>query len=120
MKCPVCRAPYRSTAPPSFTCRRCSADLTPLIQLHDRAIHHYRQAIALLQSANYAAAQQQVQQAIAFSHANADFHALDGQLQALTGQWEGAIAAWKRASQLDPKHPLANHCLSTLQQLAQS
>lgn len=119
MKCPVCRAPYRPSQDPKATsqlllCRRCGADLTPLIQLYDRAILHYRRAIAAKQTQDYTTAQAAIQQAIAL-HRHADFHALAGQLYALQGQFEGAIAAWKLAQSLDPNHSVASPCLSLMQ-----
>jgi len=134
MKCPVCRASYRPSAaqpgfaeaegrgqraggeePLTYPCRRCGADLTSLIQLHDRATYHYRKAIALFQSANYPAAQAELQRAIALHRTNADYYVLNGQLHALQGDFGGAIAAWKQAQSFDPKHPYAAQILTNLQ-----
>lgn len=117
MKCPVCRATYRPAHEASL-CRRCGADLSPLIQIHDWAVWHYRQAIQLVEAGDYAAAQMQNEQAIALYHNNADFHALAGQLWALQGEFQRAIAAWKQAQKLEPLHPVAGNCLQILTDLA--
>jgi tetratricopeptide (TPR) repeat protein len=106
MKCPVCRAAYRSGSA-NQACRRCGADLSALVQLHDRAIWHYRQAIQAFQAKDYETAIAQINQAIALQSSNADFHALAGQLWALQGELWQAIDAWKRARQLDPQQPIA-------------
>lgn len=126
MKCPVCRAPYRpanrepEATPQTLPCRRCGADLTRLIQLYDRAIWHYRQAIAAQQAQDYSTAQAAVQRAIALHHADADFHALAGQIYALQGQFGAAIAAWKQSQSLDPAHPIASPCLTLVQNIQAS
>lgn len=126
MKCPVCRAIYRPASqsqeigtPASLLCRRCGADLTRLIQIHDRAIQHYRQAITALQATDYTTAQTQVQQALHLNHNNPDFYALAGQLWALQGEFQQAIVAWKQAQQLDPTHAVANSCLQMTRELSQ-
>lgn len=115
MKCPVCRAAYRPS--PACLCKRCGADLTPLVEIHDRAIHHYRQAITSFNIGAYDTAQAYLDQAIAIDHRNADFYALSGQLWALQGNFQQAIDAWKQAKQLDPKHPTAASCLQIMLEL---
>lgn len=132
MKCPVCRATYRpaaqgepaahasSSPSPPYLCRRCGADLTRLLQLHDRALWHYRQAIAGLQTGDYLTAQTQVQQAISLNQRDANFHALAGQLWALQGKFPQAIAAWQQAQTLDPNQLIARECLQLLAQLRSS
>lgn len=119
MKCPVCRAIYRPANETSL-CRRCKADLSPLIQIHDRALWHYRQAIQLVKAGDYAAAQTQNNQAIALHYNNADFHALAGQLWALQGEFHLAQAAWKQAQKLEPLHPVACSCLQILTEITGS
>jgi Flp pilus assembly protein TadD len=116
MKCPVCRATYRPPEGPeeATLCRRCRVDLSPLIQIHDQAIWHYRQAIQAFKAGDYAAATHHNNQALALDHHNADFHALSGQILALQGEFWQAIAAWKTARQLDPQHPVATACLQCL------
>jgi Tfp pilus assembly protein PilF len=118
MKCPVCRATYRPSGDRSsaadeadLLCRRCGVDLSPLIQIHDRAVWHYRQAIQALQARDYAAAAHHNHQALALDRHNADFHALAGQISALQGDLWQAIASWKTARQLDPQQAIANACL---------
>ena len=113
MKCPVCRALYQP-GQASPACRRCSADLSALIQIHDRALWHYRQAIDHLHANDYPVAQTHIQQALALNSRNAAFHALAGQLWALQGNWQAAIAAWKHALQFDPGEPIADRCLMLL------
>jgi tetratricopeptide (TPR) repeat protein len=118
MKCPVCRAIYRSSGkgenvnfPSEHLCRRCGGDLTSLIHLHDQAIWHHRQAIQALQSGDYQGSMHRNNQALALYANHADFHALAGQLWALQGEFEAAIAAWQKAQQLSPQHPTASACL---------
>ena len=110
MKCPVCRAPYQSKASeqnaPVLNCRRCGADLAPLIHLHDQALWHHRQAIQCFEAGDYDTAIAQNDQAIALHTQQAEFHALAGQLRALQGDFGGAIAAWRMAQQLDPQNPI--------------
>jgi Flp pilus assembly protein TadD len=118
MKCPVCRATYRPANETPF-CRRCGADLSPLIQIHDQAVWHCRQAIQLVKAGDYAAAQAQNNRAIALHYNNADFHALAGQLWALQGEFQLAITAWKQAQKLEPLHPVACSCLRILTELSQ-
>jgi len=70
MKCPVCRATYRSSGvreqglgarkmpiprnllPDTLNCHRCGV-ISPLIHIHDRAIWYHRQAIQALQAGDY-------------------------------------------------------------------
>lgn len=111
MKCPVCRATYRPNE--TSSCQRCKTDLSSLIQIHDRAVWHYRQALQLFTTGDYLAAQVQNDRAIALHH-NADFYALAGQLWALQGEFQQAIVAWKQAQQLEPSHPVACSCLQIL------
>ncbi|NJL19634.1 MAG: tetratricopeptide repeat protein [Leptolyngbyaceae cyanobacterium SM1_3_5] len=105
IKCPVCRADYRTSA--TSSCRRCGADLAPLIEIHDRSIWHYQQAIAAFKSSQIFAAQQQIDFAIALNSRSADFHAFAGQLWALQGKFDRALAAWRSAIAIDADHPIA-------------
>ncbi|MGA7934167.1 MAG: hypothetical protein WCA35_11520 [Kovacikia sp.] len=113
MKCPVCRATYQP-GQASPICRRCGADLSALVQIHDRALWHYRQAIAHLEAEAYPNAQTHIQQALALNSRNAAFHALAGQIWALQGNWLPAIDAWKHAQQIDPGNAIAADCLKLL------
>jgi Flp pilus assembly protein TadD len=119
MKCPVCRATYRVTESNALAkpCHRCGADLAPLIQLHDRAIAHYRQAIAKFIAGDVPAAIVANNKAIALHTQNSEFHAFAGQLFALTGEFELAIRSWQFAQKLDPKNALGSNYLETLRQL---
>lgn len=83
--------------------------MSSLIQVHDRAIWHYRYAIQQLNDGNYAIAQTHIEQALALHHANADFHALAGQLWALQGEFQQTIVAWKQAQALDPNHAVGRY-----------
>jgi len=126
MKCPVCRAPYRpapaplaaaseeNSAPRSSLCRRCGVDLSPLVQLHNQAIWHHRQAIQALKAGNADAAIASNNQAIALWSSNADFHAFAGQLWALQGELPQAIAAWEKAQRIDPQQTIAHRALQSL------
>jgi tetratricopeptide (TPR) repeat protein len=114
MKCPVCRAIYRSsekienlTPSSAYLCRRCGVDLTPLIHLYDQAIWYHHQAIQAVQSGDYQGSMYRNNQALALYANHADFHALAGQLWALQGELGAAIAAWQKAQQLSPQHPTA-------------
>ncbi|MGG6268958.1 tetratricopeptide repeat protein [Leptolyngbya sp. AN03gr2] len=100
LKCPVCRADYRAKS--TLYCRRCGVDLAPLIQLHDQAIWHYQQAIAAFEADDISTAQQQIERAIALHSRNATFHTFAGQLWALQGKFDHAIAAWKTAIDIHP------------------
>lgn len=120
MKCPVCRATYRSsgrseTAP--RLCRRCGADLTALVRLHDTALWHHRQAIAAFQAGDPATAQSHNDRALALHNGEATFHALAGQLWALQGEFAAASTAWKRAQECDPKLAQVGNCLEILEAL---
>lgn len=130
MKCPVCRATYRGSesnqqetetrphdSPTSspLPCRRCGADLSPLIHLYDRAIAHHQRAIQAFKQGDYETAIAHNQQAIALHTQQPDFHAFAGQLWALQGNFPEAIAAWKTAQRLDPKHPTATVFLRELE-----
>jgi tetratricopeptide (TPR) repeat protein len=123
MKCPVCRATYRSSGNANsqsrslsvpLNCHRCGVDLAPLIDVHDRAIAYYRRAIQALQDGDYTAAMIWNNQALALWFGNADFHALAGQLWALQGEFRQAIAAWEKALQLQPQHPIAGGYLQDI------
>jgi tetratricopeptide (TPR) repeat protein len=129
MKCPVCRAAYRLPvqtgenihlsgldADRRLPCRRCGADLAPLIHLSDQAIWHYCQAVEAFQAGDYDTAIAYNQQAIDLHHHQADFHAFAGQLLALKGELGRAIAAWKIAQQLEPDHPTAETGLRFLRE----
>ncbi len=119
MKCPVCRATYQP-GQASPACRRCGADLTALIQIHDRALWHYRQAIAHLKAAAYLDAQTHIQQALALNSRDATFYALAGQIWAIQGNWQAAIEAWKQAQRLDRSNQNAADCLKLLAVVAQA
>jgi Flp pilus assembly protein TadD len=116
MKCPVCRATYRVTNSIEQTkpCHRCGADLDPLIQLHDRAIAHHRQAITHFTAGDMQAAILANDLAIGLDSQNADFQAFAGQLFALTGAFDRAVRSWQVAQKLDPKNTLASNCLEIL------
>jgi Flp pilus assembly protein TadD len=116
MKCPVCRATYRVTESTTLakSCHRCGADLAPLIQLHDRAIAHHRQAIEQFTAGNLPAAMLANDQAIALHCQNPAFHAFAGQLFALTGEFDRAVRSWQVAQKLDPKNILVSNCLEII------
>ena len=135
MKCPLCRATYRSPefksqesepdaaiaavrSAAALNCRRCGVNLAPLIRLHDQAIWHHRQAIQSFNAGDYPIAIAHNNQAIALNAQQADFHALAGQLWALQGDAVGAIAAWKTAQHLNPQHPTATLYLQQLAAIA--
>lgn len=136
MKCPVCRATYRSpgskpqgsdpdasipAALPdaaALNCRRCGLDLAPLIRLYDQAIWHHRQAIQSFNAGDYAIAIAHNNQALTLNTHHADFHALAGQLWMLQGDIIRAIAAWKTAQHLNPQHPTATVYLQQLWAIA--
>ena len=113
MKCPACGAPYR---PPTLSCKRCKADLTELIQIHDHAIWYHRQAISHFVARDYFQAKTANDRAIALHSNHPDFHALAGKLLALLGHFPQASAAWQRTLQLQPTHPVAMGCLEWLNQ----
>ena len=125
MKCPVCRATYRNTPssdhpevkPGHHPCHRCCADLAPLIQLHDRAIHWHRTAIAKFQSGDLTAAIASNEQAIALHSQHPKFHAFAGQLSAIQGDFKAAVRSWKIAQQLDPKDAIVSECLTIMETL---
>jgi tetratricopeptide (TPR) repeat protein len=139
MKCPVCRAAYRSKGNLSpadwvindtqasspekvFTqvtclCHRCGTDLTELIHLHDQAVKHYRQAVANFCQGEYAQAKSQNEQAIALHHGIASFHALAGQLSLMEGEFSQAISAWQQAIKLDPDQKVARDGFYLLHQV---
>ena len=112
MKCPVCRAVYRSS---NGLCRRCGVDLSPLIDICDRAIGHYRQALVALEAGDIAKATASNDQALALNANDAAFYALAGRLRALSGDLPAAIRCWQQALKLDPKHAAASQCLALLQ-----
>lgn len=136
MKCPVCGAVYRPTkdskgeeeilsrgaggdevvsiATPSLTCRRCKADLSDLIRLHDQAIWYYRQALCLLSQGRYSEAEAHNNSAIALHYSNADFHALAGKLAALQGKFREASSEWQQALKFDPQNAIACNCLEMI------
>ncbi|WP_413172922.1 tetratricopeptide repeat protein [Anabaena azotica] len=139
MKCPVCGVVYRpikeagekrsgeqggetdsktSPLPPpvsSPTCRRCKADLSDLLSLHDQAIWYHRQALHFFSKGRYPEAAIQNNRAIALYYSNADFHALAGKLSALQGEWREAIASWQQALKFDPQNIIACDCLQMIQ-----
>lgn len=115
MKCPVCSATYRRPEsielPP---CHRCGADLTPLIQIHNQAIAHHRQAIAEFTSGEYFRSIEQNEKAIVLNSQESTFHAFAGQLWAVQGQFELAMRSWQIAQKLDPQNPTVSACLELL------
>jgi tetratricopeptide (TPR) repeat protein len=135
MKCPVCGAVYRPTmesgeykreqsnavAPPqSLNCRRCKADLSDLIRLHDEAIWYHRQALSLLQQDCYTLAEASNNQALALHYSNAHFHALAGKLSALQGNFSSAVASWQQALKFDSKNAIASTGLEMMEMLQKS
>ncbi|WP_341532209.1 tetratricopeptide repeat protein (plasmid) [Nostoc sp. UHCC 0302] len=147
MKCPVCGAVYRppkgssgvrkqenndykeetatispslSTVSHSPTCRRCKADLSDLLRLHDQAIWYHRQALHLLPQGRYSEAATHNNQALALYYSNADFHALAGKIWALQGEWRQAIASWQQALKFDPQNAIACDCLQTIKLMAKN
>jgi tetratricopeptide (TPR) repeat protein len=152
MKCPVCGAIYRPTkgagvqggetdsqtsrlssasypvsSSHSPSCRRCKADLSDLISLHDQAIWYHRQALNLCSKERYPEAVTQNNQALALYYSSADFHALAGKLSALQGEWREAIASWQQALKFDPQNAIAKRsvgiacdCLQMIKLMAKS
>jgi tetratricopeptide (TPR) repeat protein len=122
MKCPVCRATYRSaeSSKPAETppCHRCGADLSALIALHDQAIGHHRHAIAQFVAGDLATAVAANHQAIQLHSQHPKFHAFAGQLSALQGEFESAIRSWQLAHTIDPHDTTVSACLAILGQLA--
>lgn len=132
MKCPVCGAVYHPTktnkgagedevvsiSSPSLTCRRCKADLSDLIRLHDQAIWYHRQALYLLSQGRYSEAEAHNNSAIALDYSNADFHALAGKLEALQGKFREAISEWQQALKFDPQNAIACNCLEMIELMA--
>ena len=129
MKCPVCGAIYRTTKgagaqggenqtsplrPHSPTCRRCKADLSDLITLHDQAIWYHRQALDLFSKGFYPEAATHNNQALGLYSSHADFHALAGKIWALQGEWREAIASWQQALKFDPQNAIACDCLQMI------
>ena len=131
MKCPVCGAIYRTTKgagtqggenhsqtsplrPHSLTCRRCKADLSDLITLHDQAIWYHRQALDLFSKGFYPEAATHNNQALALYSSHADFHTLAGKIWALQGEWREAIASWQQALKFDPQNASACDCLEMI------
>jgi tetratricopeptide (TPR) repeat protein len=141
MKCPVCGAVYSpaktskggggegnreaggdqvvSISPPSLTCRRCKADLSDLIHLHDQAIWYHRQALYLLSQGRYSEAGAYNNNAIALHYSNAGFHALAGKLRALQGEFREAIFEWQQALKFDPQNAIACDCLQMINLMAE-
>ncbi len=133
MKCPVCGAVYRPSkanqeslesgnhhVSRSPNCRRCKADLSDLLRLHDQAMWHYAQALDLVTQEHYPEAGAQNHQALALYYSNADFHALAGKLSALQGEFPQAIASWQQALKFDPQHIIAGNCLQMIKQLVET
>jgi tetratricopeptide (TPR) repeat protein len=120
MKCPVCGAVYRppkestGVGETSSSCRRCKADLSALLRLHDQAIWYHRQALHLCSQGYYAQAAAQNQAALALHYRNADFHALAGKIWALQGEFPEAIAAWQQALKFEPQNAFAGDCLQMI------
>jgi Flp pilus assembly protein TadD len=86
-------------------------DLAPLIQVYDQAIWHHRQAIEAFKQGDVTTALAHNHQALALYQGQADFHALEAQLQTLQGEFGRAITACQKAQRLDPQHPTAVACL---------
>ncbi|MCW5315898.1 hypothetical protein GTQ43_19390 [Nostoc sp. KVJ3] len=147
MQCPVCGAIYRpvkgsrisveqknndytqettitspssSPTPYSPTCRRCKADLSDLLSLHDQAIWYHRQALHFLSKGRYPEAVTHNNQALALYYSNADFHALAGKLSALQGEWREAIASWQQALKFDQQNTIAANSLQTIELMAKN
>ncbi|MBD2776362.1 tetratricopeptide repeat protein [Iningainema tapete] len=118
MKCPVCGAVYRA-APNSYSCKRCKADLSDLIRLHDQAMWYHIKAMYLLQQEQYSAAEVNNNQALALHYSNADFHALAGKLSALQGKFSEAIAHWQQALKIEPQNAIASAGLDMIAMLKQ-
>jgi Flp pilus assembly protein TadD len=129
MKCPVCGAVYRpvkaskeiegsnsvvSIFAQSQTCKRCKADLSDLIRLHDQAIWYHRQALYLLSLGHYSEAEANNNNSIALHYNNADFHALAGKLAALQGKFVEAVFEWRQALKFDPQNSIASNCLQMI------
>jgi tetratricopeptide (TPR) repeat protein len=129
MKCPVCGTVYRPTktskgeeehgvisiSPLSLTCRRCKADLSDLISLHDEAMWYHGQALHLLLQGRYLEAGVHNHRAIALYYSNANFHALAGKLAALQGKFREAISEWELALKFDPENTIACNCLQMVE-----
>ena len=135
MKCPVCRATYRSNwggeegelslnSQPqtgrTVLCRRCHVDLSPLIRIHDQALWYHRCALHLTAAREYGQARESNDQALSLQQNNADFHALAGRLWALQGEFRQAIASWQQALRLDPENSTAQNCLQLMTELTQA
>ncbi len=137
MKCPVCGVVYRPTktskggeqgngedelvsiSAPSLTCRRCKADLSDLIHLHDQAMWYHTEALYLLSIWRYSEAGVHNNSAIALHYSNADFHALAGKLEALQGKFREALFEWQLALKFDPQNAIAFNCLQMIQLMAE-
>ncbi|QLE59569.1 hypothetical protein FD725_27935 [Nostoc sp. TCL26-01] len=128
MKCPVCGVVYRptrgvenkSSPQPSPTCRRCKADLSDLLRLHNYAIWYHKQALQLMSQKLYLEAAVSNNQAIALNYSNADFHALAGKLWALQGNFAKAIASWQQALKFDSQNTIADNCLQMINVIAKN
>jgi tetratricopeptide (TPR) repeat protein len=129
MRCPVCRAVYRAPqhqaeslddSAHQILCRRCGADLTSLIHLHDQALWHHHQAIVFFRQRNYAQARVCNDWALALHSQQPNFHALAGQLWALEGNFAPAIAAWCTALHLDPENITAKAGLQLCRNLREN
>jgi len=133
MKCPVCRAVLRPLkvrslpttnqiteemkSPTASVCKRCGADLSPLIHIHDQALWHYQQALQCWKNGDYSQAKAWNEQALALHQNNADFQTLAGRLWALEGEFQQAITSWQKALRLDPQNPVASSYLQILTEL---
>ncbi len=118
MKCPVCNAPYRPSGEPVYSCRRCGVDLSPLLQLYDRALRHHREAIEAFQSGDYETAIARNRQARELCANDAEFQAFAGQLLATRGEFAAAARAWRKALRLNPRQSLALTGLQCLRELS--
>jgi Flp pilus assembly protein TadD len=78
------------------------------------ALWHHREAIQAFKLGDLVEAIAQNQQAIALHSRNADFYVFAGQILALQGEFNHAIAAWHKAMEISPKHPKATEFLQLL------
>ncbi|MBJ7901099.1 MAG: tetratricopeptide repeat protein [Cyanobacteria bacterium RI_101] len=113
MRCPVCRAEYRSGA---VLCRRCGLDWSPLLAVLDQALAYHRRALAAFEGGDYALAAEANDQALNLTQDQDSFHQLRGQLLFLAGDFSGAAQAWRRALRLAPDGE-AQRLLQGLQEL---
>ena len=112
MKCPVCRAPYRENP----TCSRCQVDLSPLIEIRNRALIQYNRALEFAKNGEWNDALKCVDRAIHFFRKEGTFYLLHGKILAHLHRYKEAYNAWQLALQYDSL-AAAQTCLSTFQNL---